>query len=343
MSHSRLLYVDCLKGFAIFLVVLGHVVQNYHLEDSWIFRIIYSFHMPLFMFMSGYVCFRKYDWAMIKKRAIQLLIPFFSYIPVKYGLDILLGGSRNMSLTEYLCRVVYQPDMGLWFLWALFFITVLFIASRRLSGRFHIPEWVMFAVVAGLLNGIVIFGNVRQFGFHWIAWYFIYFCAGVMWRTWNERRNDTRKFDFRLLISCAVVFPVMVYFFRMHNEPPTFYQWINLGRLFPVAYRLVIGMVGTMLVYELFKLYGKQTERLYFLSRMGEVTLGIYYIHFLILQIVFTWPFFEDAVVVGICIYTVIVSIISYALSKACLRYWVPALLVMGKWPHRADSAIMAR
>lgn len=66
-------------------------------------------------------------------------------------------------------------------------------------------------------------------------------------------------------------------------------------------------------------------------------------IHFLILQIVFTWPSFEDAVVVGICIYTVIVSIISYALSKACLRYRIPALLVMGKWPHRADSAIMAR
>ncbi|ROT03695.1 hypothetical protein ED388_12660 [Muribaculaceae bacterium Isolate-007 (NCI)] len=49
-------YIDCLKGFAIFLVVLGHVVQNYNLMDSWIFRIIYSFHMPLFMFMSGY-CF----------------------------------------------------------------------------------------------------------------------------------------------------------------------------------------------------------------------------------------------------------------------------------------------
>lgn len=266
---KRLGYIDCLKGFAIFLVVLGHVVQNYNLMDSWIFRIIYSFHMPLFMFMSGYVCFRKYDWTIIKKRGIQLLIPFFSYIPVKYGLDILLTGNQNISLLEYICRVVYHPDGGLWFLWALFFITVLFIASRRIARKINLPEWIVFAAVAGLLNGIVIFGNVRQFGFHWIAWYFIYFCAGVMWRTWNENKNDTRKFDFRLLISCAIVFPVMVYFFRMHNEPPTFYQWINLGRLFPVVYRLVIGMVGTMLVYELFKLYNKQTERLHFLSKMG--------------------------------------------------------------------------
>ncbi|WP_278744644.1 acyltransferase family protein [Muribaculum intestinale] len=274
MPPVRLAYIDCLKGFAIFLVVLGHVVQNYNLMDSWIFRIIYSFHMPLFMFMSGYVCFRKYDWTIIKKRGIQLLIPFFSYIPVKYGLDILLTGNQNISLLEYICRVVYHPDGGLWFLWALFFITVLFIASRRIARKINLPEWIVFAAVAGLLNGIVIFGNVRQFGFHWIAWYFIYFCAGVMWRTWNENKNDTRKFDFRLLISCAIVFPVMVYFFRMHNEPPTFYQWINLGRLFPVVYRLVIGMVGTMLVYELFKLYNKQTERLHFLSKMGGGNFG---------------------------------------------------------------------
>lgn len=340
---KRLGYIDCLKGFAIFLVVLGHVVQNYNLMDSWIFRIIYSFHMPLFMFMSGYVCFRKYDWTIIKKRGIQLLIPFFSYIPVKYGLDILLTGNQNISLLEYICRVVYHPDGGLWFLWALFFITVLFIASRRIARKINLPEWIVFAAVAGLLNGIVIFGNVRQFGFHWIAWYFIYFCAGVMWRTWNENKNDTRKFDFRLLISCAIVFPVMVYFFRMHNEPPTFYQWINLGRLFPVVYRLVIGMVRTMLVYELFKLYNKQTERLHFLSKMGGVTLGIYYIHFLVLQIVFTWPIFGNAIVVGICLYTIIVSIISYALSRACLRYRIPALLVMGKWPDRTDRAILAR
>ena len=335
---KRLGYIDCLKGFAIFLVVLGHVVQNYNLMDSWIFRIIYSFHMPLFMFMSGYVCFRKYDWTIIKKRGIQLLIPFFSYIPVKYGLDILLTGNQNISLLEYICRVVYHPDGGLWFLWALFFITVLFIASRRIARKINLPEWIVFAAVAGLLNGIVIFGNVRQFGFHWIAWYFIYFCAGVMWRTWNENKNDTR-----LLISCAIVFPVMVYFVRMHNEPPTFYQWINLGRLFPVVYRLVIGMVGTMLVYELFKLYNKQTERLHFLSKMGGVTLGIYYIHFLVLQIVFTWPIFGNAIVVGICLYTIIVSIISYALSRACLRYRIPALLVMGKWPDRTDRAILAR
>jgi len=49
--------LDVMKGILILLVVLGHVIQrnivNY--EDNFIFRIIYSFHMPMFMFISGYI------------------------------------------------------------------------------------------------------------------------------------------------------------------------------------------------------------------------------------------------------------------------------------------------
>ena len=55
--------VDGLKGFAILLVVLGHCVQyglgevNFNNENYFeypIFKFIYSFHMPLFMLVSGY-------------------------------------------------------------------------------------------------------------------------------------------------------------------------------------------------------------------------------------------------------------------------------------------------
>lgn len=51
-NSARIGYLDELKGVAVFLVVLGHLVtarQEYH----WIYNFIYSFHMPLFMFVSG--------------------------------------------------------------------------------------------------------------------------------------------------------------------------------------------------------------------------------------------------------------------------------------------------
>lgn len=56
---QRILYWDVIKFFAIFLVVYGHVIQYLNpsgrsLWDSFIGESMVSFHMPLFMIVSGY-------------------------------------------------------------------------------------------------------------------------------------------------------------------------------------------------------------------------------------------------------------------------------------------------
>jgi len=53
---KRINYIDRLKGFAILLVVIGHLALFSMKQDgSTVFRLIQSFHMPLFMFLSGMV------------------------------------------------------------------------------------------------------------------------------------------------------------------------------------------------------------------------------------------------------------------------------------------------
>ena len=45
-----------LKLFLIFLVIYGHMIEGRIYEDAvlmQIYRMIYSFHMPLFLFLSG--------------------------------------------------------------------------------------------------------------------------------------------------------------------------------------------------------------------------------------------------------------------------------------------------
>lgn len=59
--RERIKWVDTAKGIAIILVVVGHVVQSYHnvnqYTDSTLFNLsgqfVYSFHMALFMMLSG--------------------------------------------------------------------------------------------------------------------------------------------------------------------------------------------------------------------------------------------------------------------------------------------------
>lgn len=53
---KRIDYIDTMRGFAIFLVTLGHVLEKSGYSDNELYSFIYSFHMPLFMCISGFVC-----------------------------------------------------------------------------------------------------------------------------------------------------------------------------------------------------------------------------------------------------------------------------------------------
>lgn len=90
--RERLEYIDTIKGFAILLVVMGHVIpwsfQSFEDVTSMspspilLWKIIYSFHMPLFIFVSGflfgqshYTSPKEYVVKMLKKIRM-LLIPY---------------------------------------------------------------------------------------------------------------------------------------------------------------------------------------------------------------------------------------------------------------------------
>lgn len=64
VRNERSSYLDLVKAFAIICVVVGHCIQygsgaRYLSDGSYflnvVFKVIYSFHMPLFMLVSGYL------------------------------------------------------------------------------------------------------------------------------------------------------------------------------------------------------------------------------------------------------------------------------------------------
>lgn len=61
MNNSRLLWADSLKGLLMILVILGHAIQGCKPEECFhnhVWNLIYSFHMPAFMAVSGYFAYR---------------------------------------------------------------------------------------------------------------------------------------------------------------------------------------------------------------------------------------------------------------------------------------------
>lgn len=63
-EKRRSVLIDALRGVAIILVIIGHCISNgsgsgYFSNQGYYeniaFKFIYSFHMPLFMIISGYL------------------------------------------------------------------------------------------------------------------------------------------------------------------------------------------------------------------------------------------------------------------------------------------------
>lgn len=97
-TEKRITYIDSLKALAMFLVVLGHSGLP---EDSTIRALIYSFHIPFFVFLSGF--FAKIPNSLsefLKKSFYTLVIPylFFSLLLIPFDSVVHLlesgGGGR---------------------------------------------------------------------------------------------------------------------------------------------------------------------------------------------------------------------------------------------------------
>lgn len=129
-------WVDSAKGIGVILVVVGHLLYNSDLPL--LNKLIYSFHVPLFFILSGYVQKEISGVNYLKRRARKLLVPFFLYtiigLPIWGYLIIKHGGTIVDVFTDafYVNGVI--SNNPLWFLIVLFeisFIIFAFDVPRR--------------------------------------------------------------------------------------------------------------------------------------------------------------------------------------------------------------------
>lgn len=104
----RNIYVDVIKGIAIFLMLWGHCIQycyapNGDFFSDMTFKVIYSFHMPLLMLISGYlfaITAGKYSKdVLLSKKASAIIHP------------IIGGNILCFLLTTALVQIVFKKNL----------------------------------------------------------------------------------------------------------------------------------------------------------------------------------------------------------------------------------------
>lgn len=198
-SRSRIQEVDALRGFGIFLVVLGHAIIlfpiNLH-ENVYcnaIFNWLTSVHMPLLFMVSGY-CYTHRDYkSHIHKKFQRLVIPYLVFnladmLP-RQLLSQLVRRPRPMwdSVVKFL---FYGGEY--WFIYTLFIIFVIYPFLYKFM-KSDVLKMVMLEVILFMLalSGV----GVKIFNISSVIYYMFYFHAGVMLRTifagkWPIARNN---------------------------------------------------------------------------------------------------------------------------------------------------------
>lgn len=189
---GRLLDIDRAKGFGIALVVWGHLFkvdtydQPYWYQVSKIF--VYQFHMPLFMYLSGFVFFITASHIkffhnpgrFVAKRFDRLMVPF-----IIFGLLILFGKFAAASfiavddpvngIVEGAMSVITNsptnPTISIWYLLVLFiYCLVTPLIWRASGGRISV------LVALGLLGWIM--PLPEDYYIKRIAIFFLFFVMG---------------------------------------------------------------------------------------------------------------------------------------------------------------------
>lgn len=266
--ENRILYIDALKGLAIILVVWGHIAEKSMGIENMPFNWMYgSFHMPLFIFLSGLFAYKgmdriswKYIWHFLQKKAARILLPF-----------IVVGGFYSILVEHSFTAVLTGESGGYWFLPALFYCMVLGLFQRCLAVRWggRIKDLIFFILAWGIASLV---WKTKIPVPYWLAALkmYPYFMAGHYFAQYRLLSNGCLK------KQCVQTVAILFYILTMAVSIKTNFHFVSLTGIFAIV-----------ILLNLFAIHSEVLPK--WLSVVGKYSLEIYVLHWFFLPKMQDW------------------------------------------------------
>lgn len=261
---------DNYKALLILLVVVSHFIEPNYKNNPILYGIkwfIVSFHMPAFIFVSGYFSKKPFS---LKKVVRSLVIPYFVYEVIYFLLyTFVLHKETKLYLT--------RPKFSLWYLMGLFAWKLMACFVKKIPGHF----WL--SIIAGLLIGLCGLGNFLSIPR--ILFFFPFFLAGMHFEREQMERFRTRNGRigaillilgvYTFLLLAAAFFNVPIYIFYGRYS----YHGMQMENMSGMLVRAVCYLLAFLLLYAIMILI-PDTKKRY--SYIGQRTMPVYIFHGLI-------------------------------------------------------------
>lgn len=322
---ARLEEFDIGKGIAIFLVVIGHLLEQTFCVGEEIQRIIVFCHMPVFFFISGFFLnysVQKYSKiTILKNKARQLIIPFICWSTISFVANIMLtykneffiGTIKNQFFEIFVCA------RSVWFLIVLFTSQAIFLGILYLSERVHVNQYI--ALFAGwlLISFIIPNPYLSMYKFKWL---FPFLIIGSVYSEKREKLTTIiqklKKISFIFPIVCLMVNKNKYY--NIYLE----FKYSDLQSIMVGITYYFISLMGILFIFELSTLLGK-TKLKHELIDCGRYSLEIYVMHMFFIKFIVFIPLniIKNNVLslsVGIILYAIVIVALIILLSKYILK-----------------------
>ena len=227
--QKKVTWIEYAKAIGIILVVYGHVARGVYTAglpiDENLFqivdRVIYSFHMPLFFFLSGlFLITSLKKWGrknFVLIKASTVAYPYLVWSILQGSIEVYMNSYTNQGiLFSDVLTLFYQPRAQFWFLYALFTI---FVFSALLYQSYK-DKVIMGIFVFSLIIYIFRHNIPTIYGLNFFTGYFVYFAFGAVCSKWINSDFLRSK---TALFSTLILFVLGQYLFinytQFSNDP----------------------------------------------------------------------------------------------------------------------------
>ena len=286
-ARGRIARFDNVKGLLIILVVAGHFMHPIHNDDpllSYLFDLIYLFHMPLFVFMSGLFAKGAYRGGRLNvNRMVSFALLGLAYQIAYLAISGLLTPARILRFTS---APWYLIGMVWWYL-----------ATPALA-RVPAPAGVAISLAVALLGGCLDLSDGFLAISRSIA-FLPFFALGYYCATGSVERIAQSRWPWVAVAAFAGLAVA-----RAHGVLPGM-----LAKLTAIACAVVCSLAVLKLV----------PAARSALTRLGERTLQVYVLHRLIRAwLTFQTPFYRLPVLLDPLAGTAIILALSGAVTALC-------------------------
>ena len=236
-------YISFLQSFAVTLVVIGHCMLRFNGEipPNWstiIHDIIYSFHMPLFFVLAGFLLMNSFHRQsrtvqnianFINNKFVRLIIPYFTIGSLAYMLKVFIFNKfafkpASLDIMFYIKSMLIpseNPNRFLWFLPTLFliFIFAYLVLNKDNYKRVHLVSWMILSFILSFLSHYM---HIRWFNLDIsrILYHLFYFFFGALF-------FDIKDKVLEILSNRGVLLFIILLFAEMQVIPLFQYNFVN--------------------------------------------------------------------------------------------------------------------